>query len=39
MFFSFVVVAFRNGIPIGPRVCMKLNIHKIDIDLKIVKSI
>ena len=29
MLFSFVVAAVRNGIPIGPKVCMILNIHKI----------
>ena len=39
MLFSFVVAAERNGIPIGPKVRMKLNIHKIDIDLKMVAKV
>ena len=29
------MAAERDGILIGPKVRMKLNIHKIDIDLKI----
>ena len=36
MLFSFDVAAERNGILIGPEVRMKLNIHKIDINLKMV---
>ena len=37
-FFSFVKAAECNGISIGPKVCMKMNIHKIDTDLKMVKK-
>ena len=37
-FFYFVEAAEHNGIPIGPKVRMKLNIHKIDTDLKMVKK-
>ena len=39
MLFSFDVAAERNGILIGPEVRMKLNIHKIDIDLKMVTNL